>query len=71
MIHLRTVQLNYHLDYDSNKHKLIDLLNDTSLCNILMSNGLQKLHLYTDWEYPDMIITYTYERSLEIVFSHF
>jgi hypothetical protein len=59
MINLRTLQLNYHFDYDSNddsnKQNLIDLLNDTSLCNILMSNGLQKLHLYTDWEYPDMI----------------
>jgi hypothetical protein len=59
MINLRTLQLNYHFDYDfdddSNKQYLIDLLNDTSLCNILTSNGLQKLHLYTSWKYPDMI----------------
>jgi hypothetical protein len=59
MINLRTLQLNYYFNYnlddDSNKQYLIDLLNDTSLCTIHMSNGLQKLHLYTDWKYPDMI----------------
>ena len=59
MINLRTLQLNYHFNYnfddDSNKQYLIDLLNDTSLCTTLMSNGLQKLHLYTNWKYPDMI----------------
>ncbi len=58
MINLRTLQLNYHFDYDSdddsNKQNLIDLFNDASLCNILMSNGLQKLFLYTDSGYPDM-----------------
>jgi hypothetical protein len=58
MINLRTLQLHYHFDYDfdddSNKQNLIDLFNDTSLCNILMSNGLQKLFLYTDSGYPDM-----------------
>jgi hypothetical protein len=59
MINLRTLELYYHFnhksDADSNKQNLIDFLNDTSLCNMLMSNGLQKLNLYTNWEYPDMI----------------
>ncbi|CAF4449017.1 unnamed protein product [Rotaria sp. Silwood2] len=59
MIHLRSLELHYHFDYDfdddSNKQNLIHLFNDTSLCNILMSNGLQKLHLYTNWDYPDII----------------
>ncbi|CAF4685277.1 unnamed protein product [Rotaria sp. Silwood2] len=59
MIHLRTLELFYHFDYDlddeRNKQNVIKLFNDTSLCNILMSNGLKKLHFYTDWEYPDMI----------------
>jgi len=59
MINLRTLQLNYYFNFDSdddwNKQNLINLFNDASLCNILMSNGLQKLHLYTNWEYPDMI----------------
>jgi hypothetical protein len=59
MINLRTLELYYHFnrnsDVDSNQQNLVDLLCDTSLCNMLMSNGLQKLELYTDWEYPDMI----------------
>ncbi len=59
MINLRTLQLNYHFDYnldnDSNKQYLMDVFNDNSLCTILMSNGLQKLHLYTNDKYPDMI----------------
>ncbi|CAF4590445.1 unnamed protein product, partial [Rotaria sp. Silwood2] len=60
MIHLRSLELHYHFNYnvddDSNNQNLMKLFNDTSLCNILMSNGLQKLHLYTDWEYPDTTI---------------
>ncbi|CAF4530701.1 unnamed protein product, partial [Rotaria sp. Silwood2] len=60
MIHLRSLELHYHFNYnvddDSNNQNLMKLFNDTSLCNILMSNGLQKLHLYTDWKYPDTII---------------
>ena len=59
MINLRTLELCYHFNYssdaNSNKQNLIDLLNDTSLCNILMSNGLQKLNLDTNGKYPDMI----------------
>ncbi|CAF4896214.1 unnamed protein product [Rotaria socialis] len=59
MIHLRTLELFYQFDYDlddeRNKQNVIKLFNDTSLCNMLMSNGLKKLHFYTDWEYPDTI----------------
>ncbi|CAF3639615.1 unnamed protein product [Rotaria socialis] len=59
MIHLRTLELFYHFNYDlddeRNKQNVIKLFNDILLCNILMSNGLKKLHFYTDWEYPDMI----------------
>ncbi|CAF0774666.1 unnamed protein product [Rotaria sordida] len=58
-IHLRTLELLYYFDYDlddeRNKQNVIKLFNDTSLCNILMSNGLKKLHFYTDWQYPDTI----------------
>ncbi|CAF0752192.1 unnamed protein product [Rotaria sordida] len=58
-IHLRTLELLYYFDYDlddeRNKQNVIKLFNDTSLCNILMSNGLKKLHFYTDWQYPDII----------------
>ncbi|CAF3595229.1 unnamed protein product [Rotaria sordida] len=42
-------------DDERNKQNVIKLFNDTSLCNILMSNGLKKLHFYTDWQYSDMI----------------
>ncbi|CAF4898421.1 unnamed protein product [Rotaria sp. Silwood1] len=60
MIHLRSLELHYHFNYnvddDWNNQNLMKLFNDTSLCNILTSNGLQKLHLYTNWEYPDTII---------------
>ena len=59
MINLRTLELSYHFDRNSNddsyQQNLIDLFNDTSLCNMLMSNGLQKLHLYSRQVYPDMI----------------
>jgi hypothetical protein len=59
MIHLRTLDLTFYFndefDDDSNKQNVINFFNDTSLCNILMSNGLQQLNLYIDWEYPDMI----------------
>ncbi|CAF3653822.1 unnamed protein product [Rotaria socialis] len=59
MIHLRTLELFYQFDYDlddeRNKQNVIKLFNNTSLCNILMSNGLKKLHFYTNWECPDTI----------------
>ncbi|CAF4641879.1 unnamed protein product, partial [Rotaria socialis] len=59
MIHLRTLELFYQFDYDlddeRNAQNVIKLFNNTSLCNILMSNGLKKLHFYTNWECPDTI----------------
>ena len=59
MINLRTLQLCYTFDYDSdndlNNQKIINLLSDTSLCRMLMSNGLQKLIFYADCEDQNMI----------------
>ncbi len=59
MINLRTLELDYDFYRDSEDNlknlNIIDLLNDTSLCNMLMSNGLQKLSLVTDSEHPDTI----------------
>jgi hypothetical protein len=57
MINLRTLDLTYDFyyttKYDSKKLNIVDLLNDTSLCKMLMSNGLQKLHLDACWKHPD------------------
>jgi hypothetical protein len=59
MINLRTLELDYDFYRDSEDNlknlNIIDLLNDTSLCNMLMTNGLQKLSLVTDWKHPDTI----------------
>ncbi|CAF2070201.1 unnamed protein product, partial [Rotaria magnacalcarata] len=59
MINLRTLEVYYQFndedDADLNKPNLLDLLNDTFLCNMLMSNEFKKLNLHTNWEYPDMI----------------
>ncbi|CAF4046120.1 unnamed protein product, partial [Rotaria sp. Silwood1] len=55
---LRTLQLDCSLNPDSKddskEQNVIDLLNDASLCNILMSNGLQRLNLDMNWEHPNM-----------------
>ena len=58
MINLRTLKLYYDSyrisEYNSKKKvNIIDLLNDTSLCKMLMSNGLQKVLVDTDLEHPD------------------
>jgi hypothetical protein len=52
MTNLRTLDLIYKSyfgdEIDLEEENLIDLLNDTSLCNMLMSNGLRQLNLFTD-----------------------
>lgn len=58
MINLRTLELKFcYDDKDINlkMENLINFLNDTSLCNMLMSNGLQKLYFYTYWKIPNLI----------------
>jgi hypothetical protein len=56
---LRTLELHYRLEFDSkfglNEETLIDLLNDSSLCNMLMSNGLRQLKLFTVWQQPNLL----------------
>jgi hypothetical protein len=48
---LRTLDLHYRSKYDYRRgldeDALIDLLDDTSLCNMLMSNGLRQLNIFT------------------------
>jgi hypothetical protein len=59
MTNLRILDLNYNSDFgdiiDLEEENLIDLLNDTSLCNMLMSNGLRQLNLFTDVDEPYLI----------------
>ncbi|UJR14510.1 hypothetical protein I4U23_001506 [Adineta vaga] len=58
MINLRTLELMFCCDNEDIDLKMEDLtnfLNDTSLCNMLMSNGLQKLYFYTHCKIPDLI----------------
>lgn len=59
MINLRTLELDYDFyrnsEHVSKKLNIIDLLDDTSLCNMLTSNGLQKLSLDTPSENTDTI----------------
>lgn len=56
MTHLRTLELNHDdnriSEFDSKDINIIDLLNDTSLCNTLMSHGLQRLNLDTNGNHP-------------------
>ncbi|CAF0937658.1 unnamed protein product [Rotaria sordida] len=53
---LRTLELRYRLELNTKiglkEETLIDLLSDSSLCNMLMSNGLRQLNLFTVWEQP-------------------
>ncbi len=48
---LRTLELHFRAEYDCKAHlkeeTLIDLLSDSSLCNMLMSNGLRQLNIFT------------------------
>lgn len=57
MIHLRTLQLHYDdsriSEHNSENIDIIGLLNDTSLCTTLMSNGLQRLNLHINSDHSD------------------
>ncbi|CAF2849983.1 unnamed protein product [Rotaria sp. Silwood2] len=59
MTNLRTLELYYSSEYDSKiglkEETLIDLLNDACLCNMLISNGLRQLSIFTAWEQPNLI----------------
>ncbi|CAF5070606.1 unnamed protein product [Rotaria magnacalcarata] len=56
---LRTLELRYRAEYDCKAYlkqeTLIDLLNDSSLCNMLMSNGLRQLNLFTVWQQLNLL----------------
>jgi hypothetical protein len=56
---LRTLELHYRLEFNSKiglkEGTLIDLLNDSSLCNMLMSNGLRQLNLFTVWHQSNLL----------------
>ena len=56
---LRTLELHYRAVYDCRYHlkeeTLIDLHNDSSLCNMLMSNGLRQLNLFVVWQQPNLL----------------
>ena len=58
-INLRSLSIEYIADWarrDCLSDKtLIDLINDQSLCNILMSNGLRQLNLITSWGQRNLI----------------
>jgi hypothetical protein len=58
---LRTLQLHYRSGYDTRFHlkeeTLIDLLNDTSLCKMLTSNGLRQLNIFPTSKQPNLINT--------------
>ncbi|CAF4474938.1 unnamed protein product, partial [Rotaria sp. Silwood2] len=59
LTNLRILELHYRSEYASQinlkEEILIDLLNDASLCNMLMSNGLRQLNLITFWNQPNLI----------------
>lgn len=57
MIHLRYLRINYVFDYDlsdecKNEH-VMNFFSDTSLCNILTSNRLQKLNVFSGSRGPN------------------
>jgi hypothetical protein len=56
---LRTLELHYRLEFDSKiglkEETLIDLLSDSSLCNMLMSNGLRQLNVFTVWQQSNLL----------------
>lgn len=58
-INLRTLELNCRLHFypedDLKDQTLINFLNDTSLCNILMSNGLRQLILFFQYNSSNLI----------------
>ncbi|CAF3200297.1 unnamed protein product [Rotaria sp. Silwood2] len=56
---LRTLELHYRSEYDDKRYlkeeTLIDLLDDTSLCNMLMSNALRQLNLSPASKQPNLV----------------
>ncbi len=56
---LRTLELHYRAVYDCRyylkEETLIDLHNDSSLCNMLISNGLRQLNLFIVWQQPNLL----------------
>ena len=56
---LRTLELHYRSEYDSKRYlkeeTLIDLLDDTSLCDVLLSNGLRQLNLFPSSKQPNLL----------------
>ncbi len=56
---LRTLGLHYRSEYDTKRYlkeeTLIDLFDDTSLCNMLMSNGLRQLNLFPASKQPNLV----------------
>ncbi|UJR38254.1 hypothetical protein I4U23_030927 [Adineta vaga] len=44
-------------EFDVEDENLINLFNDVSLCNKIMSNGLRQLNLFTGWNQPNLIKT--------------
>jgi len=56
---LRILELHYKAVYDCKIHweeeTLIDLLNDSFLCNMLMSNGLRQLNLFIVWQQSNLL----------------
>lgn len=78
MTNLRTLDLRYRLYLDGTcglkEETLIDLPNDSFLCNMLMANGLRQLNLFFAWEQPNLLnIAYSIvERlpHLEVVELH-
>ncbi|CAF2118311.1 unnamed protein product [Rotaria magnacalcarata] len=63
MSNIRTLELHYRSQVDIDIYfdvePLIDIVNDVSLCNMLMSNGLRQLNVFTAWDQSNLIkITY-------------
>ncbi|CAM2717182.1 unnamed protein product [Rotaria socialis] len=56
---LRILELHYRREFeykvDSKRKTLIHLFNDTSLCNMLMSNGLRQLNLFPAFDQSNLI----------------
>ncbi|CAF4350606.1 unnamed protein product, partial [Rotaria socialis] len=56
---LRILELHYRREFeykvDSKRKTLIHLFNDTSLCNMLMSNGLRQLNLFPAFDQTNLI----------------
>jgi hypothetical protein len=69
MTNIRILELHYISKFsyrsDLKEETLIDLLNDASLSNMLMSNGLRQLNLFTAYKQPNLInIAYSIVKRL-------